>query len=336
VKEALLYDKKSDKQVLCNLCGHHCLITDGKYGICRVRQNMGGVLYTHSYGSLISANADPIEKKPLFHFLPGSVSYSIAAAGCNFRCGFCQNWQISQKEEADRMNLKPLSRAPDKIVKEALEAGCKSISYTYTEPTIFFEYALETGRAAREKGLYNIFVTNGYMTKECLDMSAGTLDAANVDLKSFNDDYYRKTCGARLKPVLETIEYMRKLGIWVEVTTLVVPGLNDSEEELKKIAAFLRGVDKNIPWHISKFYPMYKLDNLPSTPLATLRAAFDAGKAAGLRYVYLGNVAGQGEDTFCYNCNERLIGRVGYYVRNNNIKEASCPKCKVRIEGVWK
>ena len=335
MKEALLYDRKEDKKVLCNLCSHHCLIADGKYGICQVRQNIGGILYTHSYGNLISANVDPIEKKPIFHLLPGSVSYSIATAGCNFRCDFCQNWQISQKEEADRIGIRPLSKTPEKIVNEALEAGCKSISYTYTEPTIFFEYALETGRIAKKKGLYNIFVTNGYMTKDCLNMSAGMLDAANVDLKSFNDEYYKKTCGGRLKPVLETIEYMRKLNIWVEVTTLVVPGMNDSEEELKKIALFLTGVDKNMPWHISKFYPMHKLNNLASTPLATLRTAYDIGKAAGLNYVYLGNVPGQGEDTFCPKCSQLLIGRVGYYVRNNKIEEGKCPKCKVKIEGIW-
>jgi pyruvate formate lyase activating enzyme len=343
MKEALLYDKKEDlsdrqvgKKVLCALCSHRCLIADGKFGICNVRQNKDGILYTHSYGNPISANIDPIEKKPLFHFFSGSVSYSIATAGCNFRCDFCQNWQISQKKEADRMGLKPLSRTPEKIVEEALAAGCKSISYTYTEPTIFFEYALETGRIARKSGLYNIFVTNGYMTKECLDLSGDMLDAANVDLKSFSDDYYKKVCGAHLKPVLETIEYMRKLNIWVEVTTLVVPGMNDSETELKEIASFIVGVDKDIPWHISKFYPMYKLDRLPSTPLATLRLAYDIGKALGLRYVYLGNVPGQGEDTVCYNCNEMLIGRVGYYVRNNKIEEGKCPKCKARIAGIWK
>ncbi len=278
---------------------------------------------------------DPIEKKPIFHLLPGSVSYSIATAGCNFRCDFCQNWQISQKEEADRIGVKPLSKTPEKIVNEALEAGCKSISYTYTEPTIFFEYALETGRIAKKKGLYNIFVTNGYMTKECLDMSKGMLDAANVDLKSFSDEYYKKTCGARLKPVLEIIEYMKKLNIWVEVTTLVVPGLNDSEEELKKTASFLAGVDKNMPWHISKFYHMYKLNNLASTPITTLRTAYDIGKAAGLNYIYLGNVPGQGEDTFCPKCGDVLIGRVGYYVKNNKVKKGACPKCKAKIEGVW-
>ncbi|MDD5449988.1 MAG: AmmeMemoRadiSam system radical SAM enzyme [Candidatus Omnitrophica bacterium] len=335
MKEALLYEKKDDKKVLCGLCAHKCLIAEGGCGICNVRQNIDGVLYTRSYGNLISANIDPIEKKPLFHFLPGSFSYSISAAGCNFRCGFCQNWQISQKKEADRMGLTSLSRTPADIAREAQVSGCKSISYTYTEPTIFFEYALETGRFAKEKKLGNVFVTNGYMTRECLEMSKGMLDAANVDLKSFSDEYYKKTCGGRLKPVLETIEYMRKLNIWFEVTTLIVPGMNDTETELKKIASFLAGIDKNIPWHISKFFPMYKLDTLPSTPISILRRAYEIGRAAGLNYVYLGNVPGDGEDTLCRNCNELLIERVGYYVKKNIIEEGKCPKCRTKIEGIW-
>jgi pyruvate formate lyase activating enzyme len=197
---ALLYEKKEGGKVLCNLCSHHCLIEDRRFGICNVRQNLSGTLFTHSYGNLVSANVDPIEKKPLFHLLPGSASYSIAAAGCNFRCGFCQNWQISQKKEADKLRMTLAYSTPEKIVKEAVRSGCKSISYTYTEPTIFFEYALDTARLAKKAGLYNVFVTNGYMTKECLNMLRGILDAANVDLKSFSDDYYRRSCGASLKP----------------------------------------------------------------------------------------------------------------------------------------
>lgn len=335
MKEALLYDKKEDRKVLCRLCNHHCLISEGKFGICGVRQNVGGILYTHSYENLISANVDPIEKKPIFHLLPGSVSYSIATAGCNFHCDFCQNWQISQKNEANKYGVNPLRTPPGQVVENAVRYGCKSISYTYTEPTIFFEYALEIARLAKKEGLYNIFVTNGYMTEECLDMLKGILDAANVDLKSFSDEYYKKTCGARLKPVLESIEYMRRLDIRVEVTTLIVPGLNDGDEELKKIASFLAGVDKAMPWHISKFYPMYKLDKLQPTPLDTLKKAYQIGKAAGLFYVYLGNVPGEGESTFCYKCNEVLIKRIGYFVKNNEIKEGACPKCKSKIHGVW-
>jgi len=322
--------------VLCNLCRHQCVIGEGKWGICNVRQNIKGVLYTSSYGNLISANVDPIEKKPLFHLLPGSGSYSIATAGCNFHCDFCQNWQISQKAESDRLGVTPIYTPPEKVVDDAVRAGCKSISYTYTEPTIFFEYAFETAGIAKKRGLFNIFVTNGYMTKECLDMMKGLLDAANVDLKCFRDGYYREKCGARLSPVLENIEKMLSMGILVEVTTLIVPHLNDSDEELADIAGFLAGLDPDIPWHISRFYPMHKMNNMQPTPLGTLRKAFDIGKAKGLRYVYMGNVPGEGEDTFCYNCNEMLIGRIGYFVKRNTIRDGECPKCKTKIKGVWK
>lgn len=336
MKEALLYKKMEDKKVLCNLCSHHCLIADGKFGICNVRQNIEGILYTHSYGNLVSANIDPVEKKPIFHLLPGSISYSIATAGCNFRCNFCQNWQISQKKEADSLGVSPFHMSPEKIIEEAKRSKCKSISYTYTEPTIFFEYALEIAKLAKNEGLYNVFVTNGFMTKECLDMLDGVLDAANVDLKSFSEDYYKKICGARLKPVLESIEYMRKLNIWVEVTTLVVPTLNDSEKELKQIASFLAGIGKEIPWHISRFYPQYKIEDLAPTPLSALKKAYDIGKEAGLNYVYLGNVPGEGENTFCYDCNELLIERIGYFVKKNTIDEGRCPKCKSKIHGTWR
>jgi len=335
MKEALLYGKKEDKKVLCHLCAHLCLISEGKFGICGVRQNIEGVLYTHSYGKLISSSVDPIEKKPIFHLLPGSRSYSIAAAGCNFRCDFCQNWQISQKKEADGMRLSAFDVPCEEIIREAKQSKCGSISYTYTEPTIFFEYAFEIAGLAKKEGLLNIFVTNGYMTKECLDMLAGVLDAANVDLKSFSDGYYKKICGGALKPVLESIEHMKRSDIWVEVTTLVVPGLNDGEEELRDIASFLAGVSKHIPWHISRFYPQYKMDAIGPTPVSTLKKAYHIGKETGLHYVYLGNVPGENESTLCYNCNEVLIDRVGYTVKKNIIKEGICPNCKTRIEGIW-
>ncbi|MCX5716258.1 MAG: AmmeMemoRadiSam system radical SAM enzyme [Candidatus Omnitrophica bacterium] len=334
MKEALLYVKKEEKKVLCGLCSHRCLIAGGKFGYCGVRQNKDGILYTHSYGNLVAANVDPIEKKPIFHMLPGSASYSIAAAGCNFRCDFCQNWEISQKDEAGA-GRDPLYVPPAKTVSEAGRSGARSISYTYTEPTIYFEYSLDTGRLAKKEGLYNIYVTNGFMTKECLDALKGVLDAANVDLKSFSSEYYKKVCKGRLEPVLESIEYMRKLGIWVEVTTLIVPTLNDTEDELKKIAVFLAGIGKEIPWHISRFYPQYKIGNLPPTPLGTLKMAQAIGKAAGLYYVYLGNVPGEGENTHCYNCNELLIERTGYFVKTNKITEGKCPKCKSKIHGIW-
>lgn len=332
MKEALLYKKLEGKKVSCFLCSHRCLIEDGKLGVCQVRKNQGGILYTFAYGSVAAANVDPIEKKPLFHILPGSKSYSIAAVGCNFRCGFCQNWQISQKKEADKLAVAFHQMSPEEIVASAIRYKCKSISYTYTEPTIFFEYALETAKLAKEKGLYNIFVTNGYMTKEALAAIKPYLDAANVDLKYFNEESYRKVCGAKLTPVLETISLMHKMGIWVEVTTLVVPGENDSKEELEGIASFLAGVGKEIPWHISRFHPDYKMTDLEPTPLGKLKEALTIGKDAGLYYVYIGNVLEE-DRTYCYGCKKILISRFGFEVIENNLENGLCPGCKRKLEG---
>jgi len=333
LKEALLYKKENGNKVSCFLCAHRCLIDDSKFGICRVRQNKGGILYTHAYGEVVAAHVDPIEKKPIFHMLPGSMSFSIATLGCNFRCGFCQNWQISQKGEADKLDEAVQPMSVEEVVKSAKKYNCRSISYTYTEPTIFFEYALEVSQAAKKDGLYNIFVTNGYMTEEALETISPYLDAANVDLKFFNDENYRKVCGAKLEPVLESIRFMRKLKIWVEVTTLVVPGQNDSADELRKIARFLADTGKEIPWHISRFHPDYKMTDLEPTPLVKLKEAYKIGKDAGLRYVYIGNILEE-EKTFCYNCGRDLIGRLGFAVIKNEIKNSACPYCKTVIDGV--
>ena len=333
LKEALLYKKLEGKKVSCFLCSHRCLINDGSFGICQVRQNKGGVLYTYAYGEVAAANIDPIEKKPLFHVLPGSSSFSIAAAGCNFRCGFCQNWQISQKRESDKFGVSLQPMSPQEIVANALRYKCKSISYTYTEPTIFFEYAFETARLAKIKGLYNVFVTNGYMTKEALESFNPYLDAANVDLKFFNDESYRRVCGGKLRPVLESIALMRKLNIWVEVTTLVVPGENDSTEELKEIALFLAATGKEIPWHISRFHPDYKMTDKASTALSKLKEAWQLGKDAGLRYVYIGNVLEE-EKTYCCKCARSLISRLGFALVENNLKNGKCPDCGRALEGL--
>ncbi|MGO8989559.1 MAG: AmmeMemoRadiSam system radical SAM enzyme [bacterium] len=333
LKEAMLYKKAEENKVSCFLCSHHCLISNGKFGICHVRENREGVLYTHAYGELIARNIDPVEKKPLYHFFPGSKSFSIAAAGCNFQCGFCQNWQISQVKEAKASGLRSEEVKPEEVVKQARQTGSKSISYTYTEPTIFFEYAYDISRLAKKEGLFNVFVTNGYMTEEMIRTMHPALDAANIDLKSFRDAYYRKICGGRLAPVLKSIELMKKLDVWIEVTTLLVPGQNDSEEELKEIASFLAGLDASIPWHISRFYPQYKMENLESTPLETLTQAYDVGKKAGLRYVYLGNVD-HGNNTYCYRCGHLLIERSGFSVRATTIKEGRCPDCRTPVDGV--
>ena len=348
VKEALLYKKLPENKVSCFLCAHRCIISEGKFGICRARQNKGGELYTYAYGGVVAANIDPIEKKPLFHLLPGSKSFSVAASGCNFHCGFCQNWQISQKKEvawaigspttalwpADKLGEPSIPMFPEEIVKGALKYKCRSISYTYTEPTIFFEYAYESARLAKENGLLNIFVTNGYMTKEALEMIKPYLDAANVDLKFFTDEGYRRVCGGSLQPVLDTISLMRKLGIWVEVTTLIVPGENDSAEELKGIASFLAGVGKEIPWHISRFHPDYKMMDKDSTPLSKLKEAEAIGKSAGLRYVYIGNVLEE-EKTCCHKCQKSLISRMGFEVIENNLKSGACPSCGAVLDGIF-
>ena len=333
LKEALLYKTMEDNKVRCFLCNHHCMISDGKYGMCNVRENKAGILYTHAYGELIAQSIDPIEKKPLYHFFPGSRSFSIAAIGCNFQCGFCQNWQISQAKEAEALDLRPQEVKPDEVVKQAKRSTSASISYTYTEPTIFFEYAFEIGQLAKKEGLYNVFVTNGYMTEEMIQMIHPYLDAANIDLKSFNDDYYRKVCKGKLSPVLKSIERMKKLNIWVEVTTLVLSGQNDSEEELRKIAGFLAGIDKSIPWHISRFHPQYKMEDLESTPMKVLDRAYEIGKEAGLRYVYLGNV-GVGNNTYCYECHHLLIERLGYSIKEHRIRDGRCPHCGSQIDGV--
>ncbi len=335
MKEALLYEKLENKLVHCYLCAHHCRIADKKFGFCEVRQNINGKLYTHAYGKVIASHIDPIEKKPLYHFLPGTFSFSIATIGCNFRCGFCQNWQISQESFRDGDNLGREELLPQEIVREALKNKCKSISYTYTEPTIFFEYAYETAKLAKEKGLYNNFVTNGFMTKDALLMIKPYLDAANVDLKFFKDSSYRKICAASLQPVLDSIKLMRELGIWVEITTLVVPGENDSEEELTGIARFIAGVDKNMPWHVSRFHPDYKFTDHEATPEATLKKAQELGKKCGLTYIYAGNVYGWGSDTYCTSCKKLLIKREIFSILEYNIKEGKCSFCNAGIPGVF-
>jgi pyruvate formate lyase activating enzyme len=285
---AEFFNQLDNGNVECFLCSHFCRIAPEKYGICRQRKNIGGDLYTYAYGEVVAANIDPIEKKPLYHFLPGTSAFSIATAGCNFKCGFCQNWQISQADENKTAAGKPFK--PEDIVDAAIKSGCASIAYTYTEPTIFFEYSYDTAKLAREKGLKNVYVTNGYMSKEALDAISPYLDAANIDLKSFSDDFYINMCKARLQPVLDTIKRMKALGIWIEITTLLITGLNDSKEELEQAAGFIAGIDKKIPWHISRFHPDYMLRDISHTPIESMEKALRIGKDAGLKYVHLGNV----------------------------------------------
>lgn len=336
-KEAMLWRARGDEGVVeCYLCNHHCRIAGGGYGVCGMRENRDGKLWTHAYGDLIAAHVDPIEKKPLYHFLPGTASFSVAAMGCNFKCSFCQNWQISQVSARNGSSSEGFRMRPKDVVETALEHHCRSISYTYTEPTIFFEYAYDISRLARLAGLANIFVTNGFMTTEALEVIAPCLDAANVDLKSFREDFYSKVCRGRLMPVLESIRFMKKLGIWIEITTLVIPGTNDSEEELTNIARFIADVDRDIPWHVSRFHPDYRMMGAGATPLETLRAALAAGRKAGLRYVYLGNVVGEAAETFCPGCGNPVIRRRGFWLERNDLRDAQCPRCGNRIAGIFR
>jgi pyruvate formate lyase activating enzyme len=333
-KEAVLWEPAGDGKVRCNLCGFRCLIGEGRTGRCLVRRNTAGVLYSLNYGRLCAANADPIEKKPLFHFQPGSRSFSIAAVGCNFKCGFCQNWQISQPGRRGRIGGRAMS--PGEVIDAAVAAGCASVAYTYTEPTVFMEFCADCGRVARERGLANVFVSNGYQTREAIDFAAEWLDGINVDLKSFSDGYYRKLCKATLDPVLDTIRYVAgHTDMWMEVTTLVVPGLNDSDAEFAAIAGFLAAeAGPDVPWHISRFYPNYRMLDAAATPAATLERAAEIAGSAGLRYVYLGNVpAGVGADTRCYNCGRVLIRRAGYTVISNRIEHRRCPDCFAVVAG---
>jgi pyruvate formate lyase activating enzyme len=316
MKEAMLYEKLEESQVQCALCAHRCLIKPGRLGICGVRENRDGTLYSLVYAQAVSANVDPIEKKPLYHFLPGTRAFSIATVGCNFRCAFCQNADISQASKGGGWERWGQELPPEKVVDLAQKYRCASIAYTYTEPTIFFEYAYDTAQIATERGIKNVFVTNGYMTEEALRKIEPYLDAANVDLKGFTDEFYRRICGAQLQPVLDSIRLMHQMGVLVEVTTLIVPGHNDGDEELRQIARFLADISLDLPWHISRFVPHYKMTDVPPTPVGTLHRAAEIGYETGLRYVYAGNVPGdQYENTYCPDCKEIAIQRFGYHTQ---------------------
>jgi len=336
--EAMLYTPLENDAVRCSLCAHRCQIANGKRGICQVRENRNGTLVSLVYGKLIAQHVDPIEKKPIFHMLPGSRSYSIATVGCNFKCRFCQNADIAQMPADHEGTIVGSTATPEAIVADAKTKGCESIAYTYTEPTVFFEFALDVARMAHADGLRNIFVTNGYMTAEALDILLPVLDAANVDLKSFSEDFYHHTCGARLAPVKETLKRMKKAGILVEVTTLVIPGRNDSKAELEAIAQFLvKDLGPETPWHISRFHPTYRLTDCPPTPVDTLTQAREIGMAAGLRYVYIGNVPGgaSGENTICPGCGNIVVNRFQYRSRTNLIDANHCAYCNHIIDGIF-
>jgi pyruvate formate lyase activating enzyme len=335
IKEAMLYEKLKDRQARCNLCAHRCTIKPDRRGICGVRENQAGILYSLVYGTLIAEHIDPIEKKPFFHVDPASKSYSIATVGCNFSCDFCQNHDISQMSRSTRM-ITGEDILPAEIVNRAKKSGSKTIAYTYSEPTIYFELAYDTAKIAVENGLKNVFVTNGFMTAEAIEAIAPYLTAANVDLKSFRDEFYKKQCGARLNPVLESLKKMKETGIWVEITTLLIPTLNDSDEELKDIAQFISVLGKETPWHISRFHPQFKMLSVPVTPVSSLHRAAEIGKQAGLKYVYSGNVPGdEGENTHCFQCGNLLIERCGFRIVSNNLRGNKCRQCGTMLDGIF-
>jgi pyruvate formate lyase activating enzyme len=316
-------------------CAHRCVLRPGRIGICGVRQNRGGRLYTLVYGQLVASKVEPIEKKPFYHFLPGSSALSVATQGCNFHCAFCQNWAISQ---AHREGVVPESRqvTPEQVVEEAVAAGARSIAYTYVEPTVFIEFALDSMVRARAAGLRNLFVTNGYETPEAIELVAPFLDAANVDLKAANDRFYRRVCGARWEPVRDSVIEMRRRGIWLELTTLVIPGLNDDPLELRAMAEWIaKAVGPETPWHLTRFQPAYRLGDLQPTPAATLTMAAEIGRDVGLRHVYVGNAPEvEAATTLCANCGELLIARSDYAVTEWRLVEGRCPRCGHALAGV--
>jgi pyruvate formate lyase activating enzyme len=333
--EARYYTRCDDGSVQCGLCPHGCVIKAGRRGICKVRKNEDGRLFSLNYGRAIAIHHDPIEKKPLFHVLPGSSSTSVATAGCNMRCEHCQNHDISQLP-ARSGQIPGRQLSPAQVVAQAAAARSQTISFTYTEPTIFMEWAQDIAVAASGQGLRCVSVSNGFTSLEPLTDLAANLLAANIDLKAHGQDFYRKVCGAELAPVLRTIARLRELGVWVEVTTLLIPGWNDSDQELSRLARFLVSVDPAMPWHLSRFHPDNQMHDRTPTPLSTIKRAREIGQAAGLRYVYSGNVWGdEGENTLCPGCSAKVIERHGFSVIQNRLLNGACPDCGRVIDGVW-
>lgn len=336
---AWLSKRLASGKILCQACAQSCRLEEGEYGVCRVRRVEEGELRLLVYGLAAALNVDPVEKKPMFHFLPKSRAFSLGTVGCNFSCSFCQNHDISQypKENDHRVVGRELS--PEDIVELAIQNGCDSIAYTYNEPIVFFEYAYDAAKIAHEKGLKNIYVTSGYETRKAIDLLAPYIDGMNIDVKSFSDEFYKEICGARLKPVLEAVKYAHSKGIWIEITTLLIPGKNDSEEEIRSIAKFIAEVDNSIPWHLSAFHPTYKMLEPSRTPESTLIRAYKIGQEEGLKYLYVGNVDREDyESTYCPSCKKRVIdrsGNIGQFVINDLKESGVCPYCLSRLEGVW-
>ncbi|WP_319541978.1 AmmeMemoRadiSam system radical SAM enzyme [uncultured Pseudodesulfovibrio sp.] len=334
--EARLWEPIGRGIVSCRLCNHYCPIKQGQRGRCGVRENRDGTLFSLNYDKIAAQNLDPVEKKPLYHFQPGTRTYSIATMGCNLRCSFCQNWSLSQPPHENGI-IEGRNITPRQLVDDALRLGAASIAYTYSEPTIFFELMQDTATLAKEHGLKNIMVSNGFMSTECLDELAPLIDAINVDLKCFTEDFYKKISGARLKPVLNNLKKIKHdLNWWLEVTTLLIPGHNDSPEELNNLTDFIaKELGTDTPWHISRFHPDYKMTDSGVTPAEALETAYDIGKSNGLKYVYIGNMPGLNrQTTYCPGCNAQLIDRSGFSLQRSGIKDGKCSKCGKTISGV--
>lgn len=329
----------SSGKVLCQACAHSCKLAEGEYGICGVRKVENGELRLLVYGVAAAVNVDPVEKKPMFHFLPQSRAFSVGTVGCNLSCTFCQNADISQYPKEHNHEIVGHELPPERIVELALEYGCDSIAYTYNEPIVFFEYTYDTAKLAHEKGLKNIYVTSGFETKKAIDLLAPYIDGMNIDIKGFTEEFYSEICGAKLKPVLEAVKHAHEKGIWVEITTLLIPGKNDSDEEIRGIARFIADLDPAIPWHLSAFHPTYKMTDVPHTPGSTLLRAYKIGQEEGLKYIYVGNIDDEDhESTYCPACRERVIdrrGHIGQYVTSELDENGTCPFCGYKLEGVW-
>ncbi len=333
--EARYYEKRPKGRIKCHLCPWECTVAPGDRGICQVRENRDGTYTSLVYGNVATYHDDPIEKKPFFHVLPGSTAFSIATAGCNVECKFCQNWELAQRKPEEIPNV---AMTPEEVADAAVRAGCASVAYTYNEPTIFTEFMQDVASASKKRGLRSVVVSNGFINPEPLKDLCQVVDAYKIDLKAFSDSYYEKIVSGQLAPVLQTLQTLKREGMWTEIVYLIVPTLNDSDQEIREMCAWVKqelGLD--VPVHFSRFYPQYKLRNLPPTPISTLEKAWQIGRDAGLHYVYMGNVPGHpGENTVCPSCGEKVISRIGYRVTEVRLKDGHCEKCGHLIPGVWK
>ena len=336
---AWLCKELKSQKILCQACAQACILDEGEYGICGVRKVEEGQLRLLVYGLAAAVNVDPVEKKPMFHFLPKSRAFSVGTIGCNFSCKFCQNYEISQYPKEHNYHIVGQELSPERIVELAQENRCDSIAYTYNEPIVFFEYTYDTAKLAHEKGIKNIYVTSGFETRKAIDLLAPYIDGMNIDIKSFSDEFYKEICGARLKPVLEAVKYAHSKGIWIEITTLLIEGKNDSDEEIREIAKFIASVDKSIPWHLSAFHPMYKMLDVPRTRESTLLRAYKIGQEEGLKYLYIGNIDNEDyESTYCPDCSKKVVdrsGNIGQFVTSRLDEDGNCPECGYALEGVW-